>query len=63
MFHDVNMQHWNFVLKDNSTEISFSYKGMLYDVESSLKGEYNVYNLMAGISSLICLGFDRYANN
>lgn len=48
----------NFILKDNSTEISFSYKGNLYEVESSLKGEYNVYNLMAGISSLICLGFE-----
>ena len=48
----------NFILKDNSTLISFSYKDVLYDVESSLKGEYNVYNLMAGISSLICLGFD-----
>jgi UDP-N-acetylmuramoyl-L-alanyl-D-glutamate--2,6-diaminopimelate ligase len=46
-----------FIEKDNSTEISFSYKDVLYEVESSLRGEYNVYNLMAAISVLICLGF------
>lgn len=47
-----------FVEKDTGTDIDFVYKNNLYSVESNLKGEYNVYNLIAGISVLICLGFE-----
>lgn len=44
--------------KEEETYIRFVYMDKLYEVKSSLKGEYNVYNLMAAISVLICLGFD-----
>lgn len=48
----------SFVEKEDRTELSFIYEGKVYEVESCLKGEYNVYNLMASISVLICLGFE-----
>lgn len=44
--------------RDDGTYIQFEYKDKMYSVTSSLKGEYNVYNLMAAISVLVCLGFD-----
>ena len=47
----------SFVEKENGTDITFVYKNKLYEVKSILKGEYNVYNLMAAISVLLCLGF------
>ena len=52
---DSDLRIVSFVEKDNATDISFSYKGNIYEVTSMLKGEYNVYNLMPGISVLICL--------
>ena len=54
---DSDLRIINFLEKENSTEITFSYKGILYEFISSLRGEYNVYNLMATISVLLCLGF------
>lgn len=44
--------------RDDGTYIQFEYKDKMYSTTSTLKGEYNVYNLMAGIGVLICLGFD-----
>ena len=48
----------NFVEKIDGTDISFVYKNNLYKVSSSLKGEYNVYNLMGAFGVLICLGLE-----
>ena len=44
--------------RDDGTYIQFEYKEKMYSVTSTLKGEYNAYNLMAALSSLICLGVD-----
>ena len=46
----------SFVEKTEGTSISFVYKNNLYELESPLKGEYNVYNLMGAFGVLICLG-------
>lgn len=46
----------SFVEKIDGTSISFVYKNNLYELESPLKGEYNVYNLMGAFGVLICLG-------
>ena len=54
---DSDLRIDKFVEKEDCTNICFSYKEKSYRVESNLKGEYNVYNLMAAISVLICLGF------
>ena len=42
----------------NKTNITLKYKNNLYDIESPLLGEFNVYNLCASILALICLGYD-----
>ena len=39
------------------TDIRFRYKDVLYEVHSPLLGEFNVYNLMAGILCLIHFGY------
>lgn len=48
----------SFVEKINGTSISFIYKDNLYCLDSPLKGEYNVYNLMGAFGVLICLGYE-----
>ena len=54
---DSDLRINSFIEREDGTDISFSYKDKVYEVNSSLRGEYNVYNLMASISVLICLGF------
>ena len=44
-----------FVEKENFTKITFVYKNIQYKIKSPLLGEFNVYNLMAGILSLLAL--------
>ena len=41
----------------DKTEATLRYKNNLYDITSPLLGEYNVYNLCAGILTLICYGY------
>lgn len=43
--------------KEKSTDITFLYKDKIYNIESPLIGEFNVYNLMAAILCLLSLGF------
>lgn len=45
-------------LKEEKSIILIEYKKKEYEILSSLKGEYNAYNLLAGIGALLCLGFD-----
>jgi len=40
------------------TKFKVKYEGIIYDVESPLCGEFNVYNLSAAILVLVGLGFD-----
>lgn len=42
----------------NKTNITLKYKDNLYDIESPLLGEFNVYNLCAGILALLALGYE-----
>ena len=41
----------------DKTEAALKYQGNLYNIVSPLLGEYNVYNLCAGILTLICFGY------
>lgn len=56
-FADSDITIKNYELFVNKTIIDFAYEGNLYSIESPLTGEYNVYNLMASILTLIELGF------
>lgn len=47
----------NIIEKDNSTNISFLYKDRIYEIESPLTGEFNVYNLASAILCLLSLDF------
>ena len=40
----------------DKTDITFKYKNKLYNITSPLLGEFNVYNLCAGILGLVALG-------
>jgi len=42
----------------DKTSITLKYKNNLYDIESPLLGEFNVYNLCAGILATLALEFD-----
>lgn len=42
----------------DKTEITLKYNNTLYSVVSPLLGEFNVYNLCAGILALLVLGYD-----
>lgn len=53
-----DLQIIDYVENEDKTEVSFCYKDKLYIIESKLRGEYNVYNLMAGFGVLIGLGFN-----
>ncbi len=50
---DNDLQIISYVLKPRFTKIKIKYKNKEYDIESSLLGEYNVYNLAAAL--LVCL--------
>ena len=41
----------------NKTDITLEYKNKLYNIVSPLLGEFNVYNLCAGILTLSCFGY------
>lgn len=42
----------------DKTDITINYNGVLYNITSPLLGEFNVYNLAAGILTLLSLGYD-----
>lgn len=42
----------------NKTEITLKYNNEIYNIESPLVGEFNIYNLCAGILGLVGLGYD-----
>ena len=48
----------NYNIYPNKTIITWDYKGSLYTVESPMLGEFNVYNLSAGMLICLSLGFD-----
>lgn len=48
----------DYKIDEDKTEIDFVYKDQNYHIVSNLRGEYNVYNLMAAIGTLLCLNFD-----
>lgn len=41
----------------DKTDITLKYKDELYNITSPLLGEFNVYNLCAGILTLLCFGY------
>ena len=41
----------------NKTDITLEYKNKLYNIVSPLLGEFNVYNICAGILTLSCFGY------
>ena len=47
------LQIVDFKVYPRNTEITFKYKDKLYEIESPLVGEFNIYNLAAGL--LVCL--------
>jgi len=47
----------SFQLFVNKTTIEFSYKDKIYNIESPLTGEYNVYNLMGAILTMLQLDY------
>lgn len=48
----------DYKIEPRKTEITFAYKEKKYVVESPLVGEFNVYNLAAGLLICMSLGFD-----
>ena len=54
---DSDLQIINIKEKDNNTIFTFKYLNNIYKVKTSLKGEYNIYNLSGAILSMIGLGF------
>lgn len=55
---DNDLQIVKFSVFPDKTLITWKYDGEIYDVESPLLGDFNVYNLSAGLLSAISLGFD-----
>ncbi len=54
---DCDLQIVDYTLKPKFTKIKIKYKNKEYDVESSLLGEFNVYNLAAALLATLALGF------
>lgn len=54
---DCDLQIVDYTLKPKYTKIKLKYKNKEYDVESSLLGEFNVYNLSAALLACLALGF------
>lgn len=46
-------------MTQDETTFSYEYKGEIYDVKSKLLGKYNVYNLLAIISTLTAMGLKQ----
>lgn len=53
----VTLQIVNFKVYSTKTIINFKYRGEEFEVESPLLGDFNVYNLAAGLLSCLALGF------
>ena len=54
---DNTLQIVSFKAFPNKTDITFNYKGNVFDVESPLLGDFNVYNLAAALLTCLELGF------
>lgn len=48
----------DFAVHEKKTRIQIAYQGKDYSFNSPLCGGYNVYNLVAALSAMICLGID-----
>lgn len=55
--NDSDLQILKIKEKSNNTTFTFKYLNKLYKVKTTLKGEYNIYNLSSAILSMIGLGF------
>lgn len=55
---EATLQIVNYHVFPNKTLITWKYKNKVYDVESPLLGDFNVYNLSAGMLICLSLGFD-----
>ena len=52
-----DLQIVNFQISPTKTDIVFKYKNQEYNVESPLLGDFNVYNLAAGLLAVLSLDF------
>lgn len=55
---DNDLQIVKFSVFPHKTLITWKYDNKIYDVESPLVGDFNVYNLSAGLLAVLALGFD-----
>lgn len=55
---DNDLQIVKFSVFPHKTLITWKYDNQIYDVESPLLGDFNVYNLSAGLLATLALGFD-----
>lgn len=55
---DANLELSEFKTLINRTDVKLNYKNKTYSFKTNLLGEYNIYNLMMAMGSLINLGFD-----
>lgn len=65
MSSECDLQIVKFKLYPNHTDITFKYENKVYEINSPLLGDFNVYNLACGILCLLALGFrmDEFINN
>ena len=56
MGNDNTLQILEYKIMPTHTLIKFRYDDKVYDIDSPLLGDFNVYNLAAGILSCLCLG-------
>ena len=57
MKDDCTLQIVNFKVHPEKTNITFKYRNEEFEVESPLLGDFNVYNLAAGLLSALAIGF------
>jgi len=56
--HDATLQILDYKVRPKYTKISIKYQEENYHIDSSLVGEFNVYNLCAALLATIALGFN-----